>query len=177
MPLLSFNINYPQSVTELLAPEDREPKRQAWVEVLVSGLKYIHTLFMAYRPIANREATYTGQVCVLERMLNLHYLSVDAWASPPDPTAGGNIYIENVSTVLANYPVWYQSEGQLQVRVTRFASEGGTSTYPIYFNSEYAAGYAFIVWVPVALAYDESEMRARLDRYVLAGFNYSIQTY
>jgi hypothetical protein len=176
MPL-SFNINFVQSVTELLAPEDRHPKRQAWLEVLISPIRYVHGLFLAHRTISNREAAYTGQICVMERMLNIQYYDEDVWASPADPTANGHIWIENAASILANYPVWYLAEGQPQERVSYFQSESGPATYPIYFASEYDAGYSFIVWVPSALTFDESEMRARINRYVIAGFNYSIQTY
>lgn len=176
MPV-NYSINFGQRLIEQLAPDDRYPKRLAWLRVLIAGVRRIHGLFLAWKVGMELEASHNGQKMVLERMLNLTYYTNDVWASATDPTAGGHIYIENLSLVFANSPIWYRAEGQPQTRVFRFIAEGSSTGDPLWFQAETAGGYDFRVMVPSALTYTEAEMRARIDRYAVAGFTYIINTY
>ncbi len=174
---ISYAINFGQRLIEALAPDDRFPKRLAWLRVLIAGVRRIHSLFLVWKVGMELEASHNGQKMVLERMLNLTYYSQDVWATQTDPTANGCIYIENLSLVFANSPIWYRTEGQPQQRVFRFIAEGSSTGDPFWFQAETAGAYDFRVMVPVGLTYTDAEMRARLDRYVVAGFTYIINTY
>ncbi len=151
-------------------------KRISWLTVMIQGIIDIHDEFLLWRDDVNRRATFNGQVMVLERMLNLNYYSEDVWASPVDVTAGGHIYIEQVAGVVENTAIWYLSEGQETEQVWAYLSEG-ISAQPVWYLSEQSSAIAFNVMVPMALIYNEPEMRARIDKYVIAGFNYNIVTY
>lgn len=173
--ITDYNISFNTWLNNLVQWFDAGDKIMAWLRVLISPIKDIHTRFLAYRIIVNREASYNGQVMVLERMLNLQYYDVEAWASPGDVTAGGRIYIDHTLDSIPNQYVFYNNEGQEPLYIYN-DSEGEPPEY-VYYTSEYYSVVAFVVMVPVALTYDEDEMRARIDNVLQAGYNYTIQTY
>lgn len=174
-----FTINFLFVIYSQLPSFLRTPKRLAWLQLMVKGLKDIQTDFAAFRLDANRQATYTGQVMVLERMLNLVYYGLDdTYATASDPTAGGHIYIEKVINNLPSNYTFYESEGQAP-KFIYLDSEAQPPTYG-YFSSEYYSLTSFVVKVPVSLGLTASQlnaMRSRIDKYIIAGFNYTIQTY
>jgi len=171
-----MTIDWSYHLFALVPSKLRLGKRMSWLTVLLKGLQDIHDEFLLWRDDVNRRATFNGQVMVLERMLNLTYFTEDIWASPVDVTASGHIYIEQVAGTVENTAIWYLSEGQATVQVWGYLSEG-ISGVPSWYLSEQTSSVSFNVMVPVALVFNEPEMRARIDKYVIAGFNYNIVTY
>lgn len=171
-----WSINFSYHLYQLVPWFLRLPKRMAWLQVMISQLEEIQALFLLFRDDANRRATYNGQVMVLERMLNLNYYDEDIWATPVvDTTAGGHIYITHILNTLPGNYVFYNDEVQEPLYIYN-DSEGETPEY-VYNSSEYYSITSFVVNVPVALVYEEAEMRARIDALINAGYNYIIQTY
>lgn len=171
-----WSIDFAYHLWSLVPTFLRKPKRMAWLAVMMSQLKVLHDEFIAFRTVANREAKYNGQVMVLERMLNLNYYDEDIWASPPDPTAGGHIWIEHTLSNIDMQFIWDEEENQPTFFIYDEVESNPDQVY-LYDEEEYFNVIAFKVWVPVALAFEEAEMRARIDKYIIAGFNYEIVTY
>lgn len=180
-----WTINWIYQLEALIPSFLRKPIRLAWLDLLLWGLKQTQLAFAAYRGDANRRATYTGQVMVLERMLNLHYYGIDfLFASPGDITAGGHIYIENTAAQMSSNYIWFNSEVQEPTYI--YFDDGNPSEVPLidqepllfaYNQVEFFNQIAFKVKVPNALSFDMGDMRARIDKYAIAGFNYTIETY
>lgn len=172
---MMWSIDFDFHLFNLVPTFLRKPVRMAWLKVFLSQLKWLHQQFLSFRIVANREATYNGQVMVLERMLNLNYYDEDIWASPPDPTAAGHIYIDHTLDNLPSNYIFFNSESQEPLYIYN-DSEAEPPVF-VYSQQEYYSQVAFNVMVPVALTFNQDEMRARIDKYVIAGFNYQIQTY
>lgn len=174
--ITNFNISFQYQLNNLIQWFDAFPKRMAWLRVLLSPLETMHAAFLVHREKVNREATYNCQTMVLERAMNLQYYGVEQWHSNAAPTANGHIYIQNVSNSIAVTFTYYNVENQVNPTIY-YDSEGQAPEFYSYYDSEYQNQYDFIVWVPVALSFDENEMRAFIDLYVFGGIDYTIQTY
>jgi len=175
--ITNYNISFQFHLNNMTQWFDAEPQRLAWLRLLISPIVYGHGLFMIDRERVNREATYNCQTMVMERALNLRYYQLEAWHSTAAPTANGHIYIENVNNSLPISFLYYDVENQPAPYHLYYDSENAPQEVYWYFDSEYENNYDFIVWIPVALTFDESELRAFIDIYVLAGKTYNIQTY
>ncbi|MGE0635977.1 MAG: hypothetical protein AB7G44_05005 [Bacteroidia bacterium] len=173
--ITDYNISFNTWLGNLMQWFDAGQKTMAWLRVLISPIEYVHTQFLAFRDIVNREASYNGQVMVMERMLNIQYYDADAWASPPDPTAGGRIWIAHTLSSLPSNYLFYQSEGQ-EPPYIYYDSENQQPVY-VYYEQEYYSAVAFTIMVPVSLTFNQDEMKARINKLRIAGFNYTIQTY
>lgn len=197
-----FNINWPQLAAELTPSKYRSKmKFAAWLGVLLSPVRDLHTQFLSFRQDAIYKARFTGQIIYLEKRLNDRF----------DPIARG-IYIDNVADVNWIY-VFNSSEQQLPLyaynnynssttyqvgeyaqtatgvyqctatstgnfpdTATTFWTRVGDSLY-LQNLSEYALQFDFIVKVPAALVFDANEMKAIINYYKLAGKRYTIQPY
>lgn len=148
---------------QMLPPFLRKDKMLAWVRVLLAEVGVLNTLLLNYRTATRDAISYNGQTMVLEAALNARY-----------EDAAGGIYIQNDAGI--NSYVFYGSENQGSWGYTYFGSEPEEPTYT-YFGSESVQDYDFIVMVPAATTYNESEMRGYVNNYRIAGKTFSIETY
>ena len=196
------NVNWTDLVQRLLPRWWRKPVMTAWLEVMLSQVRALHTAFLAYRTRVLYEMSLNGQTIYLELGLNDRF----------DPITRG-IYIETIDDPtqlylyrkvedrppLYIYPRWTATrfffvgafaihEGNVwRCTVAGSGVEPGESSPSWEFHKEFdlylrrkgesLQGVDFIVWVPLELVYDEFELRALVNRYKQAGKRYIIQTY
>ena len=152
----------------------------ALLYVAMFPLKQLIVDFAVWGGIKRREVHFNSQVIILERALNLRYLDMDKWATDASPTADNGIYIDDTNVITNLGYAWNINEGQPN---DGYAYNTGETPIPphtteyAYNLDEYAGQTLFIVKVPQWLNYDESEMRAFIDNYRMAGRTYTIETY
>lgn len=150
----------------LLAPFLRKAKLKAFAQVLLKPLEYLKDLYDAFEASTKKHLSYNSQTIALEQMLNDTY-----------PDAGGDIYIDNTPDRFTRYFSWFESEGQPDLGYTYFESEAEGHFDHTYFKSEHNQEIDFTVMVPVALSFDEDEMRAKVKKYAAADKRFAIETF
>lgn len=174
-----FNII--QHIHRLLAWFLRKVDQVAWLYVLIWPIKRLNEEFYVYATAKQREASYNGQVMVLERALNLRFLGLSQWATASDPTANGGIYIENTGVTDLESFSFNAAETAGQEAFAWNDGEtipsGAEEAFAWNDSESNGISYSFIVHVPSSYTYDESTMRDFIDRYKLAGKHYIIQSY
>lgn len=177
---MMYQVNILQVIHRLVAWFVRSEGMVAWLWSILYPLHQAAVSWQAYALSRQRQVRYNGQVMVLERMLNLTFLLEDKWATAADPTASGGIYIDNTGTAAVDTFVWNASESALDEYVYNAAETlpSGANEVYVYADAESSSlGYQFIVYVPSSLTYNEQAMRDVIDRYVVAGVAYIIDTY
>lgn len=165
--LKMFDIDFNLLAVRILPAAMRGEKFVAWAKTLVKPLTTFHVTFKAYVDDTLFYVRHTGSKLSMEHALNTLY-----------PLAGGDIYIKTLGANLAQPYIYKLSESTFPIYIYKLSE----STFPAYIYKLSELGlngndYDFIVWVPVALTFDEDKMRAVVDRYKLAGIRYDIQTY
>lgn len=130
------------------------------VKVCIFPLIHVYNSFLKYREAKIYQLTITPQVCYLERVLNDRF----------DFTLR-RIKIDDAEWHL---PLFIYQEAELKP----LAIFTDTEAKPKYLYSEGEAGLAlndFVVLVPLALSFNEPEMKGIIDTYKLFGTTYSIQ--
>lgn len=164
-----FDINFDALRVQLLPVRLRKPNTKAWLQCLIAPVRWLYDQFRSARSANLYHLAHNSQVAFLESALNDTF----------DPVGRG-IFIEDgpYEDPLYVYltpelgPVWLGLE-----------SETGTTPYtspvPLYTADEtIAMGFAFVVWVPSAISFDNDRMRALIDKYRIAGRNvYGINIY
>lgn len=132
-----------------------------WLYSLLAPGADLVEWFSDYRDETSRNLSFNGQTIVLERALNLHY------------DTGDGIYITNAEITGTVAYMYKQGDD-----ATMYAWEdGGDDTLYLWYSGDVVGAYDFTVYVPVALVFEEVEMRAFVDQYRLAGKRYQIVTY
>lgn len=194
-------VDWNSHVQGLLPPWWRRSRFVRFLLLMVSPVKWLHSLFLAERSRVLYELSFTGQTMSLEGALNDRF----------DPDVRG-IYIENPPDPVVHflfrrveegdakhvYRKWYDStyylEGQYAIsKGAVWRAEADNSESPpsesnmdwsfigpvvhLRRKAENQLEYDFIIRVPVEVVYNESEMRALVDRYRVAPKRYAIITY
>lgn len=200
---LKFNLKWNDFVRMFIPIHKRKPVRLAWLDVIVSGVKnYSWADFYATINKHEYDLQFTGQIKWLEHVLNDRFDGiargiyieniaddfVDVFVynaieiQPP-------LYVYNTWQALVSYLA-----GQFTSSVNKIYSALTNSTnllpasFPLawqYENedlfilntAEIAGLEDFIVWVPVVVVFDISEMKKLINKYKLSGKQYTIQTY
>jgi hypothetical protein len=160
-----FNIDFDILINRNLPTWKSLPKVRAWLRCLIKPLVRLYYDFLDYREAVLLEISYNGQTMVLERMLNINF-----------PNTNSSIFIENTSNSLPSSYLYYLHEDQ-EAPPIYYKSENIDDEGYLYFESEYQQTYDFIVWVPSSLVFNQTEMRAKIDLYKIAGKRYIIQTF
>lgn len=154
----------------------------ALIYVVMFPLKKLAFEFAVWAGKRRREVYLNSQVMLLERALNIRYLDQDKWATDASPTAVNGIYIDSSSVITNQGFAWNLNENQpndgyaYNVGETPITPPPHTPEYAYNLN-EFLGQDVFVVKVPAWFTYDETEMRAFIDRFRMAGRNYSIETY
>lgn len=155
-----FNIDYEFLVKQLLPVRLRQPKLTAWLNSMISPVKWLHARFLEKREQDQYFLVHNSQVVFLEAVLNDTFDPVGRGIAITDGTYLDPIY---TFTVPESNPIWLATGTEV----------GGTLyTAPqvLYTNGETSTeGNAFIINVPLAVTFDEERMRAVVNRYRLAG--------
>ena len=164
-----FDVNYDVLSVQILPVRLRKEKMKAWIQCLISPVKWLFNLFGINRNNNLYILAHNSQVVYLQAALN------DVF----DPV-GRNIiivdgpYEDPLFTYLVPEmrPIWLG-----------LASEAGSTAYAdpevLYTNAETSLlGISFIVKVPVAVPFDMARMKALINSYRLPGRNlYQVVTY
>lgn len=158
-----YNVDFNKTVEDVSPPLLRKSKMISWLKALISPVIYVYNSFIAYTDEKRLEISYNFQTQHIERMLNNNY-----------PAAGGLIYIDNAGSYLPINYTFFSAEGQPYLGFTYFNSEAMGYFDFTYNFSEYAQEYDFKVMVPEGFDLDENEMRAKINKYKIAGMRYQI---
>lgn len=158
--MYSFDIE--KFIHRLLPPFLRTALQKAWIRVLLKPVEYLLTQLQAYRVEKLNELSYNGQTIQLERYLNDIFDSVQRriqvkhYADSPD---FDYLLSENGSALDYDYLI----------------SES-TNTGFLYFIGENSAplGVDFIVLFPSSISTLSEAIKARVDKYRVAGKQYQI---
>lgn len=164
-----FDINYDSLRTQLLPVRLRNNKMKAWLRCLIAPIKWLHVKFLGLRTEDVYTLAHTGQVVYLEAVLNDTF----------DPVVRGIMIVDGsyedpifTYTIPETSPQWLGLVGETGM-------PGFVTPVSLYTTGETALlGDAFVVRVPSAIVFDESRMRALVNRYRIAGKGvYSIVVY
>lgn len=139
----------------------------AWVKVLLTGFKSLHTSKQAWRSTQRYRAIHNAQVIYIEKALN-EYFQISGY-DPTDHAGTRKIYIASGEQL---DQVYLYRELDLQ---PLFVS--GVDDVYLYSRSEYDAYFAhFIVMVPDTLIYEQAELISQIHLYINTR-NFKIKTY
>lgn len=168
MPIYAYET--PSLVSSGLPPQKRLRRFDAWSTWLFWPLQWLWALFFALRIRLNRQVSFTGQVLLLERLLNLHYYN----RFEPNPTAPYKpIYIVDGPSISPPVVLYLQDEAVPVPLYMQYEAQPVT----LYTQAEGQIVYDFIIMVPSSLVFNPDDMRRMVDRYRYAGTRYTIQTY
>jgi len=150
MPLVSYNIDFPKLIQQLLGGIHRKSVRVAWLKAILKPLEQIHNRWLEFSNAKWEEMKYNGQTFILEQMLIARF--------------GAGITITNNlgnddSNVIGDGSDWSDSIG------SGSDFNGGIGeTYTVVIND-------FTVNVPNTITFVESEMEAWIRKYNSNNFN------
>ena len=195
----NFNINWPNLVHLNLPPHKRMIIRWKWILLVMTPLKFKHTEFIEFYEDQKYRVAHTSQKISIEKVLNDKFDNDDrgiyiGLRNPIDQiflrqkSEELPIILYNKWKSLTTYSIGDFSTHGSYVWIATAVSTGespfdGSAYWSIHADrfylhqsSEYLPK-GFIVYVPIAVVFDEDQMRALIDLYRLAGMYYEIQTY
>jgi len=141
---------------------------KTFLKVLLEPFKTGYTAKLLWMYDVRYKLSHTNQVIYLEKVLNEYYEV--AGYDPTDHENTKGIYIDDGDKIPINY--MYQPEEDKPLYV-----EAPGLEYFMYTPQEISASFThFTVMVPVALSYEEVEMRGVIDYYTNTK-RYTIETY
>jgi len=159
-----FNIDFQDIINKLLPAAFRNSNIKELLFAMIKPLKDLNTSFKSHKDVIDYDLQFNGQTMYLKHVLNDLF----------DPTLR-RIYIEDTS-IINNVYVATKAEGS----VTLYLATKAETTAPVVYLetlSEQVNQIHFKVRVPIALTFSSIKMRTLVDKYKLAGKNYTIQTY
>lgn len=162
--MFNFSIDFRKLVTDMLPPNHRKSKIIDWVYVLISPIKFLHSLFTEFVDKIRFDLRFNAQVINLEFLLNAKF------------NGGLNtIYILDANNIPPIY-IWTRGENHPLYFRTRAEFQNSRDNF-IRRRSEYNINVDFIIMVPSSLNFSKSEMVALINKYNTAGKRYTIKTY
>ena len=161
MPINSniYNVNWNKLVSWLLPSELFKPKMFAWWKALVAPISTLHGSFLAFRKQKNYELAITGQVCLLEKLLNDKFDNTQR-----------RIYITDGEKSKRKYAFTVNEFVPLPIY-----TEGENKPLFIYQDGEInSITYHFIVNVPNTLRFNNDVMINLLNTFKLPSRKFNI---
>ena len=161
-----FSVNFKNIINQNLPPKTGDDVQitKSWLYSLIQPIIELYAIFSSYRIQALYTLSFTGQVIYLEKLLN------DTFNN-----GGTEIFIEDGILKIAPF-LFNTAEDADPFYVFNTAETNEENLY-LYNTAEYTGNLDFIVKVPTALVFDENQMKSLINKYKLAGKNYTIQTY
>lgn len=195
----NFSVNWTNFVKNNLRYFKRKEIRLAWIDTIIYPVKQLHTKFLTFWDTTYNLASHTNQKISIEKILNDHFDNDDRGIyiglisqidkvflhqkSEEQPIIIYNKWSDSIAYVAGNFAVYGSYVWIATDASTDEAPFDGSDYWEIHkprFYLHNVGDYGskgFIVYVPVAVTYDEYQMRALIERYKLAGMYYEIQTY
>jgi len=159
-----YSIDFAKLVNNLLPWFFRKPVMKGWLEALSVTIVSLYDQFIEFTEIKRWEVSITGQVAVLEIMLNTEFYDDGSLRKIfiSDNDLEERIYLFNL---LENQdPVYLYNLSEAQD--------------PVYIsNSDEREATDFTVWVPDTLVFDTNFMTGLVAKYKIAGPIFDIKTY
>jgi len=157
-----FNFDFDLFRDRYLPEHWRTPAVKDWIFSLFAPLKTLHQEFLDYRDVVLFDVAFNGQTIHLEFVLNELFA----------PGVGG-IFIE---TQKDESLIFLSNKIENQPKI--FLFNKSELEPPIFLkNRAERLEFNFIVFVPVAIVFDEDELKAKINFYRLAGKTFKIETY
>lgn len=175
---------------------------RVWVDVLISQVKWLYnSVFKPYEEATLYNLSFTGQIIYLEQFLNDKYDSSSRRIYINNVADVDREYIYNKieqkpkryvynkwNSVTAYVAGQYSVEGDTVYICLQNSTNNQPSISPTYWaahaektyfknHAQYATTYDFIVMVPSFISFNDSEMKAYINLYKIAGKRYTIQTF
>lgn len=157
----------------------RTPIVNGFRDAIAKAIDDILDLFYLFRTALRWKLFHSSQIISLEHYLNDHFaIPYSVATRDADIIAGNIIWVESQNFV----PFYLYNK--IESRPKHYIYN--KSEYPLtppsvktYLRqySELLDSSSFIVWIPVAVVYDDAIVRSLIDFFKLAGKTYSIQTY
>lgn len=178
--MIDYDTDY-DSLPELLTPEDdKTPEGLAFTQVLLNGVKTLHARFMAYREQTLFRLKFTGQVCYLEKVLNIKFNGGLPAYTGTTPTG---IYISDGAFIDQKFR-WNAIEGRMDGYRWNDAELTADPSRRLfrYGDGDAAANVDFIVHIPTACGSVSdvvfaSSVKAWVNYYRQAGKRFSLVNY
>ena len=155
--MISYSVNFQKWITDNLHPDRRTPKRIALLKALAKRIIDIHQEFIATHNENKEKLSWNGQRILLQRYLELKF--------------GNGIIIENSGSA-AGVQIEYEADN-VSNPINFVAPE---FTNPIAGVAGVGSPDAnFTVKVPASVTFNENEMRAVINSYIINYKNYTIE--
>jgi hypothetical protein len=192
------NINWNKIIYENLAIDLQSIGRVTWIRALISPFQSIYGAFLLYKSDSIYKTQFNSQIMYLERLLNdkfdiasrriyientgsnnSFYIFQKSESNPP-------IYIYNKWKIANPYLVNEYAVENNRVYIALVSTTGDQpSLSPTKWayvknvqylrqKSEFTVNYAFTVYVPVGLVFNDTSMRAQIDYYRFFSKKYQI---
>jgi hypothetical protein len=158
-----YDISYKKLVNSLVPQVLRKPKMLALLSALTNPVVYIYNLFLINRRNNLYKLKITPQVCYVEMALNDKYDS-------------SNRRIKIIRSKSLNPIYLYKKIESKPHFLYRKVETDKPKTWLIRKSEASDFQSDFIVQVPKDVAFDENEMRAVIDNYILPDKVYEIST-
>lgn len=159
-----YSIDFDKLIDNLLPWFLRKPVMKSWLKATIAPTISLYGLFTAYIDKKRWEASLTGQVEVMEIMLNQEFYndanSRKIFISDNDPEE--MIYIHNLAENQSPFYLHNLSENEEEVYLS---------------NLDEGIIVDFIVNVPEELEFDLNYMISLIKKYKIAGPSFEINTY
>lgn len=158
-----FEVDFRKVFYNLIPHFLRSTAQLAWLDSLQKPLKALNDTFSKFRNYYNYRFLFTAQTIYLEHYLNDKF----------DQLTRG-IFIANLEQT--DFTFVYN---KIEVKPAFYFYNKAEAKPPYYLYNwdELLTGDTFVINVPVAVSFTETNMRAEVDFYNNAGRNYSIITY
>lgn len=158
-----YDIDHQKLGTWLTPPPMRRSVFLTWMTRMIGPFVVIYQALLLYRSAKIYQLLITPQVCYLERLLNDRY----------DHTQR-RIYITDGED---KPPTYIYQNAELKPLYVYNNSEGQPARY-IYTSGESGDHKDdFIIWVPVAISFENAEMVSLVKGFKLAGTKFKIQRF
>lgn len=158
-----LTLNFYKLVQLLLPTFLRKEKHTAFLNCLVKPVEKLHkeTLY---------KMQHDGRTIYLEKLLN-EYFAIPGY-TPKDHEITKRVYIEDIAQEPRLYI--YQNEELEEL----FLNDDDVNDFnDVFIEEENRASYSWIIFIPVAIVFDEIKVRAFVDEFRFIGRKYKIQTY
>lgn len=159
-----YNINYAKLIVQRIPQDLQFDEFIAWLNRFCDPFVFIYNLVVSYRTNTLYKLDITSQVFSLEKMLNDRY-----------DTVARRIFIDDGQIFDPTYE-YIKAEGRTHF-VYKKSESHLPKEYDLLKGEVTGFSYNFVVWVPIAVTFNENEMKGLLDANKLAGKIYSIQTF
>lgn len=160
-------LNFKEAFSYLIPGRIRGGKFKDWIGALLAPLQSLNVSFSEYVSATRYDLAFNGQVIYLEHVLNDQFDDADR-----------RIYIDDPAGQQVFTPYVFNQVEQQPAIILRNKSEAEPTPF-LYNQPELVVTNDFVVHVPVSVFSPtvETQMKALINKYRIAGKRYTFQTF